>query len=381
MRITVFTDYRYVRRDDGIWTERAFALFLNEIARHHELTIVGREGAEGQVSPRYRLADGIAFAGMPYYESLARPGTALRTLPAALRAFGRASAHADVAWILGPNPIALGFVLAARARRLPVVLGVRSDLPAYVASRYPGRRPFIAAANAMETAWRSLARRLPCVVVGPQLAETYRASRRLHMLTVSLVRECDVTAGPAAASASGRELLSVGRLDSEKDPLLLLDVLARLRSTDARWSARICGEGTLRGALEERVRELGLGEAVRFEGYVQFGETILDLYRHSDALVVTSRSEGVPQTIVEALASGLPVVSTDVGGIRATFGDSVTLVAPGDAEAIAACLLRLERDPGERQRMADAGRDVVRGHTLEAESARLGAFFEAAARR
>jgi hypothetical protein len=86
MRITVFTDYRYVRVADEIWTERAFALFLNELAEHHELTIVGREGAEGQVAPRYRLAPGVVFHALPYYESLARPGDALRTLPAAIRA-------------------------------------------------------------------------------------------------------------------------------------------------------------------------------------------------------------------------------------------------------------------------------------------------------
>ena len=64
----------------------------------------------------------------------------------------------------------------------------------------------------MEAAWRRLARRLPCVVVGPELAESYQASRRLHELTVSLMRERDITTGPAAASESGREILSVGRL-------------------------------------------------------------------------------------------------------------------------------------------------------------------------
>ena len=119
---------------------------------------------------------------------------------------------------------------------------------------------------------------------------------------------------------------------------MLAEVLAHLRSKGARWTLRVCGEGPQRGALEQRIREYGLDDAVHFEGYVEHGDRLLHHYRHADALVVPSRSEGVPQTIIEALALGLPVVCSDVGGTRATFGESVALVRPGDAGAIAECL-------------------------------------------
>jgi glycosyltransferase involved in cell wall biosynthesis len=380
MRITVFTDYRYVRAEGATWAERAFAVFLNELARHHELTIVGRQGTpDDGVEPRYRLASGVRFCALPFYESLTDVGAGLRVLPRAVRRFNRASADADVAWILGPNPVAQAFVLAALARRVPVVLGVRQDLPAVVAARYPGRRAFLAAATAMERAWRLSARRCPCVVVGPQIADAYRSSRRLHVLTVSLVREQDVTSGPAASSESGRELLSVGRLEPEKDPLLLADVLARLREHGEPWRLRVCGEGPLREALETRLRRKGLDGAASFEGYVRHGVELLDRYRHADALVITSRSEGLPQTVVEAFAAGLPVVSSDVGGIRAAFGPAAATVPPGDARAAAAFLRLLHRDPEARQRMADGGRIVAREHTLEAEARRLGEFLVASA--
>jgi glycosyltransferase involved in cell wall biosynthesis len=379
LRITVFTDYRYTRARGAVWAERAFAVFLNELAHQHELTVVGREGTHDDgVAPRYRLAPGVKFCALPFYESLTRAGAGLRTLPRAVRRFNRASADADVVWILGPNPVAQAFVLAALARRVPVVLGVRQDLPAVVAARYPGRRAFLAAANAMELAWRLSARRCPCVVVGPQIADAYRAARRLHVLTVSLIREQDITSGPAARSESGRELLSVGRLEPEKDPLLLADVLAHLREHGEPWRLRVCGEGPLREALETRLRRQGLDAAVRFEGYVRHGDELLDHYRHADALVITSRSEGLPQTVVEAFAAGLPVVSSDVGGIRAAFGDAAVTLPPGDAHAAAECLRRLHGNPEARQRMADGGRSVARSHTLEAEARRLGAFLAAA---
>jgi glycosyltransferase involved in cell wall biosynthesis len=382
MRITAFTDYRYTRAGGQVWAERAFALFLNELAGLHELTIVGRQGTPEQVTARYALAPQAAFAGLPYYESLAHLSRALRTVPEAIRRFDRAAADADVAWILGPNPLALAFVLASRARRLPVVLGVRSDLPAAVAARYAGQPGFTRAANALELAWRGFARRLPCVAVGSQLAEAYADSPSVHTLTVSLVSERDITSGPAAHSATGLELLSVGRLDAEKDPLLLLDILARLRGDGMPWRLRVCGEGQLRGALEARARASGLQDAVVFDGYVPNGPELLHRYRHSDALIVPSRlGEGVPQTIVEALASGLPVVSSDVGGTKAAFGENVAFVAPGDVAAMAACVQRLHDDPQARQQMVDGGRTIVRRHTLRAEAERLGEFLSTARKR
>jgi glycosyltransferase involved in cell wall biosynthesis len=195
------------------------------------------------------------------------------------------------------------------------------------------------------------------------------------------VREQDVTSGPAARSESGRELLSVGRLEPEKDPLLLADVLARLREHGEPWRLRVCGEGPLREALETRLRRQGLDGAASFEGYVRHGVELLDRYRHADALVITSRSEGLPQTVVEAFAAGLPVVSSDVGGIRAAFGSAAATVPPGDARAAAACLRCLHEHPEARQRMADGGRIVARDHTLEAEARRLGEFLVAAAGR
>lgn len=149
----------------------------------------------------------------------------------------------------------------------------------------------------------------------------------------------------------------------------------RLREDGAPWTLRVCGEGRLRGDLERRISECGLTSAVTFEGYVPYGAELLGHYRRSDALIVPSRGgEGVPQTIVEALAAGLPVVTTDVGGIRAAFGQHVSFVPSGDAVRMAAAVDHLRRDPGMRQRMADGGRNAVRAHTLQAEAARLGDF-------
>ncbi len=93
---------------------------------------------------------------------------------------------------MGPHPMSIAFALLALVRGKRVALGVRQDLPAYVAGRHPGRRAVLAAAWALELAFRSLAFVCPTVVVGPALARKYRHSRRLLEISVSLIDEADI---------------------------------------------------------------------------------------------------------------------------------------------------------------------------------------------
>jgi glycosyltransferase involved in cell wall biosynthesis len=130
----------------------------------------------------------------------------------------------------------------------------------------------------------------------------------------------------------------------------------------------------MRPELEARLAELGEGERAAFLGYVPFGPRLLDLYRKSHVLLHVSWTEGLPQVLVEALASALPVVATDVGGIRAAMGDAVRLVPPGDAEAAAHELERLASDGALRASLIERGHEYARVHTLEAELDRLAAF-------
>ena len=109
---------------------------------------------------------------------------------------------------------------------------MRQDLPRYVESRHPGKRWMTWAANVLEGTFRLMARRFPVVVVGPQLAANYSGARRLLAVSVSLVGE-DQIVDPSEAAAKPWEngelrILTVGRLETEKNPLLLADVLARL---------------------------------------------------------------------------------------------------------------------------------------------------------
>jgi glycosyltransferase involved in cell wall biosynthesis len=157
--------------------------------------------------------------------------------------------------------------------------------------------------------------------------------------------------------------------------LLLVEVLARL---DSRWRLTAIGTGSLRVELERRLAEAGLAGRAELPGYVPWGPELRDRYCGAHALVNVSDTEGVPQVVYEAHASGLLVVATDVGGVRSALRDGACglLVAPRDPDATAAAIETLAAEPELRRRLIEAGLKQVAGETLEAQLDRIVAFFE-----
>ena len=139
----------------------------------------------------------------------------------------------------------------------------------------------------------------------------------------------------------------------------LLDAWRRLQATHAQWRLLVIGDGPQRAALEARVDAEGLRASVRFVGNRD------DVPRWLPALDIKALpsfgDEGVPQSILQAMACGLPVVSTPIGAIAEAVQDEVTgvLVPPRDADALAAALARLMDDAALRRRMGDAGRAMA----------------------
>jgi glycosyltransferase involved in cell wall biosynthesis len=129
--------------------------------------------------------------------------------------------------------------------------------------------------------------------------------------------------GRLAIAADAQVVLWAGRLDAGKNPLLALDAVARATSDSGAIELIIAGDGELRAAAEEQATALGIGGRVHFLGDVPRDE-IARLMRVADCLLLTSHSEGGgPRVVVEALASGLPVVATDVGEVRRTVADRI----------------------------------------------------------
>lgn len=376
MRLAVFCDYPYRVRDGRVTAEMAFALFVLGLLPYvDELVMVGRlDPAPGEFPHELR---GVRFVALPHYASAADlPGVA-RTLPVALRRFWRTLGEVDAVWILGPSPAPVVFAILTLLRRRRLVLGVRQLLPELSRHRHPGRRLVNLGAVALDASFRLLARLVPVVVVGPEIARRYRRSRHLHVSYISLLHEVDIWQ-PDDTQRDYAEpelrILSVGRLDPEKNPLLLADVLERLRRDDPRWHLEVCGDGPLAEALADRLTSLGVDDAATLRGYVPIDGGLWDHYRRSHVLLHISHTEGLPQVLLEAAAAGLPAVATAVGGVADAVGSSAVLIPPDDADAAATAVARVITDATLRARLLKESFAWVTEHTLESECARLAPF-------
>jgi glycosyltransferase involved in cell wall biosynthesis len=376
-RVAVYTDHLFWRQDGELYSDRSFPGFVAQLA-----PLVGSLVFLARVDPspgaaQHRLPPGTEVIEMPWVGSLSSPLSVARMMVGSIRRFWRVLDRVDAIWLVGSYLVSFVFAAIAALRGKRVVLGVRQDLPQYARGRYPGRRAIHLAADALERVYRLLARVFPIVVVGPGLARSFAGARSLLELSVSLVSQDDIVSRDEALTRSydgELTILSVGRLDPEKNPLLLADVLSNLSGNGRRWRLVVCGDGPLEGALAERLSELGLESVADLRGYVALEDGLLELYRDSHVFLHVSWTEGLPQVLFEAFASGLPMVATAVGGVPGGVDGAGVLIPPGDADAAVAALQRVVAERPFREDLIDRGLERARAHTTESECRRLAAF-------
>ena len=148
---------------------------------------------------------------------------------------------------------------------------------------------------------------------------------------------------------------TVGRLDPVKDQQLLLRTFAELKARHRQLLLLVAGDGPCREGLERLARDLGLGEECRFLG---LRTDVPEVYRLLDVFVLPSIAEGISNTILEAMASGLPVVASAVGGNGelVVSGETGTLVPAQDAETLTRAIERYIESPSLRAEHGAAGR-------------------------
>jgi sugar transferase (PEP-CTERM/EpsH1 system associated) len=169
---------------------------------------------------------------------------------------------------------------------------------------------------------------------------------------------------------------TVGRLDPIKNQASLIEVLARLRLDFPRLRLLIVGEGPLRGQLEAQTAELGLGHSVTFAGARSDMPALL---RTMDVFVLPSLNEGISNTILEAMATGLPVVAGRVGGNPELVLDGITgaLYETKASGALEGALVPYLRDAGRRSAHGRAGRDrVVQNFSMDQMVQRYQALYD-----
>jgi glycosyltransferase involved in cell wall biosynthesis len=244
-------------------------------------------------------------------------------------------------------------LLAVAGWRVPVVVSERTFVGAH-----PPRA-------AWRLLYRLLYRRAAVVVAQTTRGADDLEARLGHPVLVipNPVREPPPAAAPRPR-APGRILLASGRLDPQKGFDILLDAYARIAAAHPDWRLRITGEGAERAALAAQIERLGLGAVVELAG---FDDDLAAAMREADLFVLSSRFEGMPNVLLEAMSLGLGCVSTDCEtGPRELIehGRNGWLVPVADAPALAAALDALMNDEALRRRLGARAARVRQTHSL-----------------
>lgn len=259
------------------------------------------------------------------------------------------------------------FMAIAHAARCPVVLHLHGGGFArfYEDECGPLRRRLV----------RHVLGRAACVIALTEHWRAWLAGVTGHPNVVCIPNP--VRAHPAPARRGRRDVvLFFGRIEEAKGMPELLRAFAALRASVPDAELVCAGSGGIEAATRQ-AEALGIGGAVRFPGWVGEAEKRAWLARAS-VFVLPSRAEGLPMSLLEAMAAGVPVVASAVGGIPDVVKHGVNglLVAPGDTLDLLRAMRRLLREPQLAAALGAAGRETVRAqHAPEQALARLGEVY------
>jgi glycosyltransferase involved in cell wall biosynthesis len=178
---------------------------------------------------------------------------------------------------------------------------------------------------------------------------------RASAIVLNGLREAEFV--PVAPHADARDFLFIGTLRDLKGPDVFIEALSRLRGEGRSATALIVGDGEDKTRCEAMVGNHGLTSSVAFAGPMPAREA----FALARTVVVPSRAESMPYIVLEAIAAGVPVVATNVGGIPEIFGaEAHRLVPPGNAEALAAAMAAIIADPVAAHAAAGRLREALR---------------------
>ena len=368
--------------DGGLWeAEGSFARYVDSLAPYFDRVILSVPvfDTPPATGSRVRSAN-VTLAPLPYFPGPRQFYPKLPVMRARLRAWVE---QCDVIHLRVPSPAAIFAFRLARALGKPVFLLVVGDYAAllpHLGYRGVKKALFGAYVAFEEWALRHMTTRALTFANGASLREKHQRqgarvieTKTTTLLAADVSTRTDTCAGPAI------RLLTVSRIDPRKGLRALPALVAALVTSGINATSDIVGPpiGLLgeseADAIEAAAVAAGVADRVRLPGAMAL-DRLMPMYRDYDLFVLPTRpGEGIPRVLLEAMAAGLPVVTTRVAGIASliTHDENGLLVDEASADSLLAAIRRLIDSPALRQRVIQGGYATANAHTLERQAAQV----------
>ena len=216
--------------------------------------------------------------------------------------------------------------------------------------------------------------------------EDYRRAQKFHAIKTVLIPGVGIDLGRFQGEGQAKQelrkrlsiseeqfvLMSVGELSERKNHMVVIKALARLKEYDILYL--ICGDGPLQEQLQAEAEKLGIGNRVRLLG---FRQDISELLAVADVFVFPSLQEGLPVAMMEAMASGLPIVASEIRGNKDLLQNNQGgyLVKAREPGQFAEAVVKMMQTPGKRDEMGKHNIEVIKNYSQEAVLQKMKKFF------
>lgn len=319
MKITVFYGMTFQKREGEYFCNGAFGRFIDELAKHNDSVLLCVPVTNKNLSNKgYKLnSKNINVVELPFYEGIIGSIGKGKEI---MKIIKENITNWDNIYLRIPTPFSFYVYHLGKKYNKKFILHIVGDTKEVVTTgeKYKGVLKFFAKVTAayLERITRYLVKNMPTLVNGGDLFQKYNQYGTVKAITTSTIYKKEIFYKDISLRNKSRnKILSVGVLRHEKGISDLLKAINNIDFLHEGFELTIVGDGPEREKLQKYIEDNKLEEYVTFKGFVPLGEELLNIYKHHDIFIMPSISEGTPRVLTEAMANGLAIIATEVGGI------------------------------------------------------------------
>ncbi|RZB31511.1 MAG: hypothetical protein SRB2_04480 [Desulfobacteraceae bacterium Eth-SRB2] len=391
MKLTVFINQAFYTDGKQISTDLVFIKFIqsfDSVFSKIKIIAPARHIKNCADHGLYICSENIVLSGIPYFHNVNDLiKRSFIVIPRTINTLKKELPDTDVLWIVGPHPLGILVWYFVAKYNTRAFSHIRGNILKDVSARYNNSMTGRLYANYMHFNNKLLSKHVSVMVVGKELYDFYKnGAKEIHWISPSLISKRDIELTRVIVKTRSENnnskinLLFVGRIEPEKGLKYLFQALNELNHREAKteYLLTIVG-GAQRGSehketeIKELAEELDVQKFIVWKGYIRFGVELKRIYRDADVFVLPSLTEGIPKVIYEAMAFGLPIISTNVGGITDIIkhGKNGLIIRTKSCEDISNAVEQIVNDPSLKMKLTTVGLREVEKYTIESSRERI----------